>query len=363
MLFCFAFSGPVARRRPAPIMRHDDDDAQQCNTQGETMKTIRKTAVIGAALCAFAALPAALPANAQTEIGGVRYYDFTHKIPTFAALGGDFTKPDLAKGFKDSQPVASFGFQTVRTVKDPFPTQGGFFQWGWFTFDEHYTTHLDSTDHYLNDDKSMNADKRSVEEYSLRDIVGPIVYLDISARVTKELAKNGGKPSPDPTVTNFSDASGNTVTPADLDAIADRIVDRAWIVVHSGWDKHFVGKAPENIFLHPYINGLNYPGFGKAAVEKLIAIENAKGVRINGIVMDNLSIDSGESGRGTKGNNPNGDGWFTHRRGLARGWKLLENAAGLGQIDGESGSCTLIAGAIRLTAATGAPARVIAACR
>lgn len=323
------------------------------------MTAFGKTALLGAALAAFTALPAA----AQTAIDGVRYYDFTHKIPTFAALGGDTSKPDLSKGFKDSEPVASFGFQSVRTVKDPFPTEGGFFQWGLFTFDEHYTTHLDSTDHYLNADGKMNADKRSVEQYALRDIIGPIVYLDISARVTKELAKNGGKPSPDPNVTNFSDASGNTVTPVDLDKIADRIVDRAWIVVHSGWDRHFVGKAPENIFLHPYINGLNYPGFGKAAVEKLIAIEEAKGVRINGIVMDNLSIDSGESGRGTTGQNPNGDGWFTHRLGLSRGWKLLENASGLGQMANEQGSCTLIAGVIRLTAATGAPARVIAACR
>ena len=96
--------------------------------------------------------------------------------------------------------------------------------------------------------------------------------------------------------------------------------------------------------MHPYINGLNFPGFGKAAVEKLIEIEERKGVRINGIVMDNLAIDSGESGRGSDGKNPFGDGWHTHRLGLARGWKLLENAAGTGQIANETGDCTLIAG-------------------
>ena len=302
-------------------------------------------------------------ASAQTAIDGVRYYDFTHKIPVFEGMNGDVTKADLSKGFKDSQPVASFGFQATRKVKKPFPTEGGFFQWAWFFFDEHYTTHLDSTDHYLNSDQKMNANKRSIEQYTLRDIIGPIVYIDISDRVAKELAKNGGKPSPNPQVTNFSDASGNTVTPADIDKVADKIVDRAWIVVHSGWDKHYVGKAPENIFLHPYINGLNYPGLGKATGEKLIAIEKAKGVRINGIVMDNLSVDSGESGRGSTGKNPNGDGWYAHRLGLTRGWKLLENAAGTGQLANESGNCTLIAGVIRLTSATGAPARVIASCR
>ena len=53
-----------------------------------------------------------------------------------------------------------------------------------------------------------------------------------------------------------------------------------------------MGNPPNDPFLHPYINGLNYPGFGKAAVKKLIEIENRKGIRINGIAMDNLSIDS-----------------------------------------------------------------------
>lgn len=300
---------------------------------------------------------------AQTSIDDVRYYDFTHQIPLFAPTGGDITKPDLTKPFKDSKAVASFGFQATRKVKDPFKTQTGFFQWGWFHFDEHYTTHLDSTDHYLNTDKSANADKRSVEEYTLRDIIGKIVCIDISDRVSKELAKNGGKPSPNPAVTDFSEATGATVLPADIEKVAGQITDRSWIVVHSGWDKHFVGDPPQDPFLHPDINGLNYPGFGKSAVEKLIEIENRKGVRINGIMMDNLSIDSGESGRGSDGKNPFGDGWYAHQFGLTRGWKLLENAKGTGQLANESGTCTLIAGAIRLTSSTGAPARVIAACR
>ncbi|MEC7489481.1 MAG: cyclase family protein [Pseudomonadota bacterium] len=302
-------------------------------------------------------------ALAQTEISGVRYYDFTHSIPMFAPTAGDITKPDLSKPFKNSKPVASFGFQATRKMKKPFKTQKGFFQWGWFHFDEHYTTHLDSTDHYLNKNKSRNADKRSVDQYTLRDIIGPIVYIDISGRVTKELAKNGGKPSPNTKVTSFSTSTGATVLASDIENVAAKIVDRAWIVVHSGWDKFFVGKGPKNPFMHPYINGLNYPGFGKDAVEKLIEIENRKGVQINGIVMDNLSIDSGESGRGSDGKNPYGDGWYAHQLGLARGWKLLENASGTGQLANEKGNCTLIAGAIRLTSASGAPARVIAACR
>lgn len=211
----------------------------------------------------------------------------------------------------------------------------------------------------MNNDVSANSDKRSLEEYTLRDIIGPVVYIDISARVTKELAKNDGKPSPNPGVTNFGEATGATVLASDIEQVADKIVDPAWIVVYSGWDKNYVGNPPKDPFLHPYINGLNYPGFGKAAVKKLIEIENRKGIRINGIAMDNLSIDSGESGRGSDGKNPFGDDWYAHQFGLTRGWKLLENVSGTGQLAGDNGRCSLIAGAIRLTSATGASARIV----
>ena len=124
-----------------------------------------------------------------------------------------------------------------------------------------------------------------------------------------------------------------------------------------------MGDPPKDPFLHPYINGLNYPGFGKAAVEKLIEIENRKGIRINGIAMDNLSIDSGESGCGLDGKNPCGDGWYAHQFGLTRGCSLLENASGTGQLAINTGRCSLIAGAVRLTSATEAPARVVVSCR
>ena len=321
------------------------------------MKNIIKTGIAAGILAVTAT-----HSLAQTNIGGVRYYDFTHIIPMFEPTNGDITKPNLSKPINNSKAVASFGFQATRKLKKPFKTQKGFFQWGWFHFDEHYTTHLDSTDHYLNKNKSKNTDKRSIEKYTLRDIIGPIVFIDISSRVTKELAKNNGKPSPNRTITDFGKGTGATVLPSDIQNVAEQIVDRAWIVVHSGWDKFFIGNPPKNAFMHPYINGLNYPGFGKAAVEKLIEIEKRKGIRINGIMMDNLSIDSGESGRGSSGKNPFGDGWYAHQLGLARGWKLLENASGTGQLKRETGKCVLIVGAIRLTAASGAPARVIGAC-
>ena len=90
-----------------------------------------------AAMVAVVTVTAVAPALAQTKIDGVRYYDFTHQIPLFAPTAGDITKPDLAKPFKDSKAVASFGFQATRKVKDPFKTQKGFFQWGSMSFREY----------------------------------------------------------------------------------------------------------------------------------------------------------------------------------------------------------------------------------
>jgi len=325
-------------------------------------RLVAVTAIAAAALLAAPAL------NAQTAdwLKDFEIYDLTHPIPLFQPLGGDVTKPDLSKPYKDSVPTAGFGFQPTRKMKSPFPTQRGFFQWAEIYLDEHYGTHVDSTDHYQNAPGNLTVsrhDNRSTEQYTVKDIVGPVVFIDISERVAKELAKNGGKPSPDTKVTNFDNDSGNTLTAADIDKVEGQIVAGAWIVVRAGWDKFFFGTPPQNPFMHPYINGLNYPGFTAEAVAKLIEIETKKNIRIAGLAMDNLSIDSGHSGRGPD-NNPNGRGWYAHHEGLQRGWKFIENAAALDSLAGKRpGQCALIVGALKLVSSSGSPARVLAMCR
>ena len=49
-------------------------------------------------------------------------------------------------------------------------------------------------------------------KHTVDDLIGPVVLIDISSRVRAELDKNGGKPSPDPKTTNFSNSSNATVT-------------------------------------------------------------------------------------------------------------------------------------------------------
>ena len=316
------------------------------------------TAVAAAAAIAFSAAPA----SAQHWLKNFTLHDLSHPVPMFHEVKGKgMLAWDPKKPFKGSKPVASFGFEGVRRLKPHFKTKAGHFQWGFFSLDEHYSTHIDSTDHYQNNKKTLKgkADNRSVDQYTVQELFAPIVYIDVSARVAKELAKNGGKPTPNRKKVNMD----NMVTVADIDKVKDQIVGGVWIVIHTGWSKFYEGAPPKNPFLHPYISGLNYPGLGKAQVERIIAIEKEKGVKIGGIIVDNLSVDSGQSGRGPDGN-PFGTGWYAHQLGIQRGWKLVENATNLGSIAKyKAGQCAIFVGAPKVVSASGAPARILAMCR
>ena len=177
------------------------------------------------------------------------------------------------------------------------------------------------------------------------------------ARVDAELAKNQGNPSPDRAVTDFSNASPNVVTAEDVGSIADQLSNATWIVARSGWSRFFTGPSLDE---SPYINGWNYPGFSRKACDRLIELEDENGIRINGIVMDNVGIESGESSAGTP---PGKNTWHCHVRGLQRGWKFVENATNLEQFaQAKAGSCTLVVGVLKHMAGSGGSARVFALC-
>jgi kynurenine formamidase len=282
--------------------------------------------------------------------------DLTHAIPTFAPSEQDPRKPDLAKPFGPAEPVPTFGQQAVYEVLPDWDTGQGHFYAGRSLIYDHHGTHLDAPTHYRNDAETLEVkepDRRGAEALSVEDLVGPIIFLDIGARVRAELGKNQGEPSPDTEVTDFSNDSENVVTPSDVDSLADRLEDRAWIVVHTGWSRFFRGASLEET---PYVNGWNYPGFNRKACDRLIEIEDRKGIRINGIAVDNIGIESGESSSGT---HP----WHCHVRGLQRGWKFVENATNLDQLArAKTGSCTLVVGAPKHVAGSGGSARVLALC-
>jgi kynurenine formamidase len=313
---------------------------------------------------AMTALYLVLSFGVNMAVAGSFMVDLTHPIPTFKPMGGDPMKPDTGQPWYDSKPIPTFGQQTVLTISQ-FPTNWGHFDLGLLVLSEHHGTHMDTPAHYVNKPDTMEKggiplDKRpTADKLGADDLVGRVVLIDISGRVQGELAKNGGKPSPDPNVTDFSEKSINVVTADDIAAVADQLDNGIWLVLNLGWSDFYFQGA--DFAKDPYINAWNHPGISHAAVDKLIDIENKKGIKIQGIVADNIGIESGESGRGVDDKWTNS--WYAHKRGLQRGWKYVENAAYLGQLAmAKAGSCTLIVGAPKHVRGTGGPSRVIALC-
>ena len=311
------------------------------------------------------ALGAVLAAGwAGTALAGTFVVDLTHPIPTFAPTDGDPMKPDLDAPYRDSTPIPTFGGQTVMAMAK-FPTNQGHFDLATLVIAEHHGTHLDTPAHYVNNADSMEpeqtiaAQRKHAEQLDASDLIGRVVLIDISSRVQAELDKNGGVPSPDRNVTDFSNSSQNVVTADDIDAVADRLGNGTWLVVNTGWSRFFF-SGPD-FAKDPYVNGFNFPGMSKEAVDRLVEVMDARGVRINGIVADNIGIDSGESAFGDDDKWTNS--WHAHVRLLQRGLKFVENAANLGQLAvARPDSCTLVVGAPKHVRGTGGSSRVMAIC-
>ena len=307
-------------------------------------------------------LAAAALAVAAPALAGSMTIDLTHPIPTFQPTEGDPMTPDLSKPWLDSVPIPSFGAQAVFSLGQ-FPTSQGHFDLGLIVLSEHHGMHLDTPGHYVNNEGSMEAagtapgERKLAHQLTSDDLIGPAVVIDISGRVQAELDKNGGTPSPDKAVTDFSNASANVVTAGDIDAVADRIADGVFLVLNLGWSDFFFQGA--DFVKDPYINGFNHPGMNREAVDRLIEIMDSKGVRIGGIIADNIGIDSGQSAIGEDDKWTNS--WHAHVRLLQRGVLFVENATNLGQV-AMTGDCTVVIGAPKHVRGTGGPSRVLAIC-
>ncbi len=311
-------------------------------------------AVAAAAIFGFS-----VSASAQTVI------DLTHPIPTFKPMAGDATKPDLAQPYGDARMFPTFGQHAVFSL-GKFPTNQGHFDLGTLILSEHHGTHLDSAGHYVNNDASMDADgipvakRKLMHQLGAADLIGRVVLIDISGRVQAELAKNGGRPSNDKAVTDFSNGSNNTVGAEDIAAVADQLDNGVWLVLNLGWGKFFFEGG--DFVKDPYINAWNHPGLNQAGVDKLIEVMKAKNIRINGIAADNIGIDSGQSAFGEDDKWTNS--WYAHVKLLQRGVKFVENAANLDQLAavGDPSKCLLSVGAPKHVRGTGGPSRVMAIC-
>lgn len=288
--------------------------------------------------------------------------DLTHPIPTFKPTEGDPITPDLSQPYLDSKAIPTFGQQTTFELFK-FETGWGYFDIGRMVLSEHHGTHIDSAAHFVQNDDQMRPDGQRerplVHKLGAEDLIGPAVLIDISGRVQSELDKNGGKPSPDKSVTDFSNSSPNVVTADDIAAVADDLGNGAWLVLNTGWSKFFFEGT--DFAKDPYINGWNHPGMNHEAVDKLIEVARDKGIKINGVIADNIGVDSGESAIGI--DDKWTDSWYAHVHLFQYGIKFVENAANLGLLaQAEKGSCTIIVGAPKHVRGTGGPSRVLAMC-
>lgn len=308
-------------------------------------------------LCGFASALTVFSASAGSYL-----VDLSHPIPTFAPSEEDPMKPDLSKPHLDSKAIPTFGQQAVFALSK-FPTNQGHFDLGLLVLAEHHGTHMDTPGHYINDDSSQEADGIPAEKRKLshtltaEDLIGRAVVVDISGRVASELAKNGGKPSPDSSVTDFSNSSNNVVGADDIRAVADQLDNGVWLVLNLGWSQFYFEGT--DFAKDPYINGWNHPGMNKEAVDTLIDIMKERNIRIGGIIADNIGIDSGESAIGDDDKWSNS--WHAHIRLLQRGISFVENATNLDQV-AMGKSCTITVGAPKHVRGTGGPSRVFAIC-
>lgn len=298
-------------------------------------------------------------APAATAEPVTRVYDLSHRVTTFlpstnAALEQRFAA-DVKRPVGGSRVVAGFQDQAVLVQAPDFPSGDGVFKLNSIVLPENLGTSVDSAAHFIPAKSEVPApDRRSLSELTVDDLTGPVVFIDISARVDAELKKNNGSPGP-ATVTNFGDMSPNVVTAADIDAIADRLANRSFVIAHSGWSRFWRMSGPG--LEGPYVNGFNFPGFSRAAIARLIEIETSRNIKINGLGADNLVVDVGENANAPKfgpGSLP------LHSRGLQRGWKLVENLATTAELG--QGRCTLFVGALNHVGGAASWARVFASC-
>jgi len=296
-------------------------------------------------------------AGAQTVI------DLTHPIPTFRPMADDPMKPDLSQPWGESRLFPTFGQHAVLSIVQ-FPVNLGYFDLGTLVISEHHGTHLDTPAHFLNNESSMEPggtppeERRLVHQLEGADLVGKIVLIDISARVQAELDKNGGRPSPDHAVTSFTEANGVAITADDISAVEDQLQDGVWLVLNTGWSQ-FYFDGPD-FMKDPYVNAFNYPGLSLGGIDRLIGIMDRKGVRIRGIVADNIGVEGGESAAGEDDKGTNA--WAGHARLLQRNIMLVENATNLGLLAQVDGDCMLTVGAPKHVRGTGGPSRLLAIC-
>jgi kynurenine formamidase len=216
---------------------------------------------------------------------------------------------DLTHTFREDFPLypgsPTGSRETARTI-----AADGFYGQVW-RFWEHTGTHMDVPAHFV-------AGGRSSEDFTARELIRPIVVVDISERAAREPATE--------------------VTVDDLrrhERRHGRIPKRSIVAMDSGWAARIADTAA-------YVNDKQFPGFAGEATQWLLDKR-----RIAGIGVDTLSLDNGPS-----------SSFASHLAVLRAGRVGIENLANLDRLPRRG--ATVVMGLIPWKEGSGGPARVLA---
>ena len=262
-----------------------------------TPKVDRRTALLGAAGAAGAALAASFPASALANGRGRRKNRFC----------------DLTHTFTEGFPVFTDPSPTRETIAD-YATNG-FYAQKW-AFGEHSGTHMDAPGHFI-------PGGRLSPQITLPELIVPIVVIDIRKKAQTD--PNAMVELDD--VKRFERKHG-------------KVPDGALVAADSGWASKvgdplaFKGGAA--------FPNYNFPGWGLEAAMYLVEKRD-----ITGIGIDTLSLDPGNSST-----------FPVHVNYLATDRYGIENLAGLDCIP--PNGATAYVGLIPWEQGSGGPCRVIA---
>jgi kynurenine formamidase len=248
-----------------------------------------------------AAASAGIAAATSAEAAPVRPTRFSNVLDLTHVLG-----PDTPL-FSDGDPAFSI---------KPFVTHESGYYGNVISYWEHVGTHMDAPIHF-------DPDGMFVDQIAPQNLVVPAVVINITAKAQRD---------PDA-----------LVTPDDLRAYErryGRIPANAAVLLASGW-----GARIGSTVTHRNADAsgvMHFPGFGKEAVDFLIAERNVAGIGV-----DTLSLDHGPSTT-----------FAVHYTWLSTAKWGLENLANLEAIP-PSGA-TLFVGAPRIASGSGGPSRVFA---
>ncbi len=171
----------------------------------------------------------------------------------------DLTYPlNKSNAYWPAPSYSPFTYKTVATLKDD-----GVFS-GAYSTPEHLGTHIDAPNHF-------EEDQPSVDQLSLKTLIGPATVIDISDKVES----NANYELTLTDIIDWEEANG-------------RIQDKSIVLLNTGWWKRWDDyEKYKNV---DDINKLHFPGYSADAADFLI-----KKRVINGIVIDTLSADYGIS--------------------------------------------------------------------